>query len=128
MNGPLPLRTALSVLAFVAMTMFGAPAQAQARLMMVEQAGCTYCAAWHAEVGPEYPATAEGKSAPLLLQDLRAPLPENVSLKSPPVFTPTFILLQNGVEVARLEGYPSEDFFWPLLANMLKTAGIAAAH
>jgi hypothetical protein len=31
-------------------------------------------------------------------------------------------LLQNGVETGRIEGYPGEDFFWPLLGDMLKTA------
>lgn len=93
---------------------------AETRLMMVEQAGCTYCAAWNAEVAPEYPNTAEGKAAPLLRQDLRAPMPEGVTLTSPPVFTPTFILLHDGTEIGRIEGYPSEDFFWPLLANLLK--------
>lgn len=96
-------------------------AVAEVRLMMVEQAGCAYCARWHAEVGPEYPITEEGRAAPLMLQDLRADLPQGVSLSAPPVFTPTFILLKDGVETARLEGYPSEDFFWPLLAQMLKT-------
>ena len=40
-----------------------------------------------------------------------------------PVFTPTFILLQNGVEVDRIEGYASEDFFWGLLGQALEKAG-----
>lgn len=97
-------------------------AQADMQLMMVQQAGCAYCAAWHAEIGPEYPKTEEGRAAPLLRQDLRAALPDGVTLASPPVFTPTFILLKDGVETARIEGYPGEDFFWPLLGNMLKAA------
>ena len=35
------------------------------------------------------------------------------------IYTPTFILVENGVEIARLEGYPGEDFFWMLLEEML---------
>lgn len=97
-------------------------ALADMRLMMVEQAGCAYCAAWHADIGPEYPKTDEGRTAPLLRQDLRADLPSGVTLSAPPVFTPTFILLKDGIETARIEGYPGEDFFWPLLGDMLKTA------
>lgn len=95
---------------------------AETRLMMVEQAGCSYCAQWHAEVGPEYPKTPEGIAAPLMPQDLRAPLPAGVSLVSAPVFTPTFILLKDGQEQGRIEGYPSEDFFWPLLADLIEQA------
>lgn len=36
------------------------------------------------------------------------------------VFTPTFILVEDGNERARLEGYPGEDFFWPLLSRLLE--------
>lgn len=100
-------------------TLCPAAAFAETRLMMVEQAGCIYCMAWHAEVGQEYPITAEGIAAPLLRQDLRARLPAGVSLLTPAIFTPTFILLVDGQERGRIEGYPSEDFFWPLLANMI---------
>lgn len=99
-------------------------ALAQMELLMVEQPGCLYCARWHAEVGPEYPITDEGRAAPLRPVQLRAPLPEGVTLVSPPVFTPTFVLLKDGVEVGRIEGYPGEDFFWPLLAQLIARAGI----
>ncbi len=36
------------------------------------------------------------------------------------LFTPTFVLVENGVELARIEGYPGEDFFWGLLGMILK--------
>ncbi|MCV6598289.1 MAG: hypothetical protein OIF40_14535 [Mangrovicoccus sp.] len=95
------------------------PALAETRLMMVEQSGCHWCVQWHKDVGPEYPKTAEGQRAPLLRQDLGAPLPDGVTLTSRATYTPTFVLLQDGAEIARLEGYPGEDFFWPLLGAML---------
>jgi hypothetical protein len=95
---------------------------ADLELVMIEQPGCVYCARWDAEVAPEYPITDEGKAAPLRRLQLRAPLPADVTLTSPPVFTPTFILLADGVEQDRIEGYPGEDFFWPLLAGMIATA------
>lgn len=107
---------------FLALVLVPGAAVAETRLMMVEQAGCSYCAAWHAEVGPEYAGTAEGLAAPLLPQDLRADLPEGVTLVSQPVFTPTFVLLRDGVETGRIEGYPGEDFFWPLLADLIAKA------
>jgi hypothetical protein len=95
---------------------------ADLRLLMVEQPGCIYCASWHEEVGPEYPVTEEGRAAPLLQIMLRDPLPEGITLTRPAAFTPTFILLRDGQEQGRLEGYPSEDFFWPLLRKMIQEA------
>lgn len=92
-------------------------------LVMVEQVGCSYCAAWHREIGPAYPNTAEGHAAPLRTVMLRA-LPEDLELVSRPHFTPTFLLVSDGREVSRLEGYPGEDFFWPLLAQMIDKAQV----
>jgi hypothetical protein len=39
-------------------------------------------------------------------------------------FTPTFVLMVDGIEVSRIEGYPGEDFFWGLLERMLVQANI----
>jgi hypothetical protein len=43
-----------------------------------------------------------------------------MSFARPVVFTPTFVLVEDGQELARIEGYPGEDFFWGLLARMLE--------
>ena len=89
---------------------------------MFEQPGCIYCAAWNAEVAPEYPLTEEGRAAPLRRLQLRDPVPEGIELDRPPVFTPTFVLVEDGVEVGRIEGYPAEDFFWPMLGQLIARA------
>ncbi len=50
-------------------------------------------------------------------------LPAGLALKGMPQFTPTFVLIQNGKELGRIEGYPGPDFFWALLDQLLqKTA------
>lgn len=90
-----------------------------AQLVMVEEQGCIWCAVWNAEIAPIYPKTAEGKFAPLRRIDIREPFPEDLEFTSRPVFTPTFILVEDGREIARIEGYPGEDFFWGLLERML---------
>jgi hypothetical protein len=110
--------------AFLAMSLIAAPAfAAELGLLMFEQPGCIYCARWNEEVGPEYPVTDEGKAAPLRRLQLRDPLPDGLTLVSHPVFTPTFVLMLDGVEASRIEGYPGEDFFWPLLGDMIEKAG-----
>lgn len=89
-------------------------------LVMVERDGCAYCIAWKQQIGPAYPNTDLGQFAPLRLHNQRDGAPEGVTLARPVVFTPTFLLVADGVELARIEGYPGEDFFWGLLENMLK--------
>lgn len=93
---------------------------AEPRLVMVEQPGCVYCERWDAEIAPAYPKTEEGKFAPLLRADLRTGPPEGVTYARRVVFTPTFVLINDGQEQARIEGYPGEDFFWPLLTRLLE--------
>ncbi|NDR58085.1 thioredoxin family protein [Aliiruegeria sabulilitoris] len=89
-------------------------------LVMVQQAGCHYCARWNAEIGPIYPKTAEGAHAPLRRVELGGKEMKKLTLQRRVNFTPTFVLVDTaGVEISRLEGYPGEDFFWGLLERML---------
>ncbi|MEN8659378.1 thioredoxin fold domain-containing protein [Marivita sp.] len=115
---------ALNALALTAAVLIGsawtATAFAEPYLVMVEQPGCIYCERWDAEIGPAYPKTAEGKFAPLMRADLRQGPPEGITYARRVLFTPTFVLIDDGQEQARIEGYPGEDFFWPLLTKLLE--------
>lgn len=97
-----------------------APALA-ADLVMVEEPGCIWCAQWERDLGEIYPKTPEGAFAPLTKIGLRATRQQELgfTLVRPVSFTPTFLLVENGAELARIEGYPGEDFFWGLLDKML---------
>lgn len=100
----------------------------QFQLLMFERDGCSYCRQWNEEIGPAYPKTAEGQAAPLYRLDIKAPLPADVTLTGrPPAFTPTFVLLSEGTEVGRIEGYAGDQFFWALLDRLLRDAGWPAA-
>lgn len=93
---------------------------AATELVMVDREGCGYCLAWKKEIGPAYPNTDLGQFAPLRVVNIRDGAPDGVSFDRPVIFTPTFILIEDGAELARIEGYPGEDFFWGLLEKMLK--------
>lgn len=118
------MMNALNALALAAAVLVGptwpAMAVAEPYLVMVEQPGCIYCERWDAEIGPAYPKTDEGKFAPLIRADLRQGPPEGITYARRVLFTPTFVLIDNGQEQARIEGYPGEDFFWPLLTKLLE--------
>ena len=90
-----------------------------AELVMFEQAGCEWCAAWDRQIGPIYPKTAEGRRAPLRRVDLHADRPGDLRDIQAVRFTPTFVLIDGGREVGRIRGYPGEDFFWGLLGDLI---------
>jgi len=113
-----PLRLVVAVL--TAAILFAGPAPAQVKLLMFQQEGCPWCAKWNAAIAPIYPKTAEGKEAPLVRLDIHNPLPAGLQIKGMPQFTPTFVLVQNGKELGRIQGYPGPDFFWALLDELLK--------
>ncbi len=116
------MRLIFALLATVLVTLSG-PARAEVQLLMAEEQGCVYCARWNAEIADIYPKTPEGQTAPLVRYDLqREKAPAELAMKVR--FTPTFILVQDGMEIDRFEGYPGEEFFWSLLRMMLERSDI----
>lgn len=111
------MRNLKGLLAAIALIAGIAPALA-AELVMYRRAGCPYCAAFDREIAPAYPKTEIGRKLPLREIDIHAG-DRSVALKSPILYTPTFVLVEDGRERARIEGYPGEFFFWPRLENLL---------
>lgn len=108
----------LAVMGFLAVFAF-ANTSGAAELLMVEEPGCVWCERWNDEIAPIYHKTAEGKRAPLRRIDISRQSGEG-GLKYRVQYTPTFILLENGREIDRIEGYPGPDFFWGLIGRMLQ--------
>lgn len=102
-------------------------ARAEMALIMVEEPGCMWCAKWNDEVAPIYGKTPEGKAAPLQRIDIRERPPEDMKFARGLHFTPTFVLMVDGQESGRIEGYPGEDFFWGLLGQLLERAADSEA-
>ncbi len=95
------------------------PGAQAAELIMLERPGCAWCLRWNQEIAPIYPLTEEGRRAPLRRVDVTRPWPQDLAGIATDRYTPTFIVVENGREVARLRGYPGDNFFWPLLEAML---------
>jgi len=92
---------------------------AAAELVMFRRDGCPWCEAWDREIGPIYGKTDLGRRAPLRMVNMPRDRAE-VALKSPIIYTPTFVLVDNGREVARIEGYAGDHFFWGLVEGLLE--------
>jgi thioredoxin-related protein len=108
----------------LAVTLLLSTASRAAELIMFESRLCTWCQAWHAEIGPIYPKTREGQIAPLRRVDIDAPRPADLAFIRGIRFTPTFVLIDGGREIGRITGYMGEDAFWgqlEALINRLET-------
>lgn len=92
---------------------------AAAELLMFEEAGCPWCRAWDRDIGDIYDKTTEGKRAPLRRIDVHGPMPEGLTLTSRPRITPTFVLIDEGRELGRIEGYPGDELFWWLMSDLM---------
>lgn len=114
------LKSVLAALVFL--VGLSLPAFADMKLVMVEEDGCMWCARWNEDVSEIYPKTPEGKAAPLVRMDIKGNYPEGMTFDRPLYFTPTFVLMVDGQEASRIEGYPGEDFFWGLLGQMIEKA------
>lgn len=108
------------IAAAVAAFILAALPAATAELVMVEEEGCPWCRRWNEEIGGIYAKTEEGQAAPLRRIDIEKPVPPDLTLDMPASYTPTFILVEDGREIGRIEGYPGEDFFWPMLGALLE--------
>jgi thioredoxin-related protein len=107
-----------ALLGAVVAALLGFPAASAADLVMVERDDCSWCKRWHAEVGPAYVKTEEGRRAPLSRWRLEQGQPK-LALKEPVRFTPTFILVEDGREIGRITGYLENGMFWGLLGGLL---------
>lgn len=98
-----------------------------ATLVMFEAPFCEYCELWDEEIGVVYDRTPEGRFAPLrrVVKDRDAHGIRNLRAV---VYTPTFVVVKDGREVGRITGYPGEDFFWPMLADILERIGFRRLH
>lgn len=94
------------------------------QLMMVGSPACHFCRAWEAEIGPGYAASPAGRAAPLFHVDVDGPYPDGLALARRPWITPTFVLLRDGSEVGRVEGYVGKRHFHPVLGQVMRDAGL----
>jgi hypothetical protein len=114
------MRRPLISAAFAAAVVLCADLARAAELVYVFEPGCPYCRLWDREIAPVYPRTAEAKQAALLPLDRRDPALAEIKFAGPVRYTPTFVLVKDGVELGRIEGYPGEDFFWSRLDGLLE--------
>lgn len=121
-TGNFMTRLRLFLIYFITSTVLAGAAFADVTLVMIEEKGCVWCARWNEQIAPIYPKTEAGQTAPLRRVDIRDEQPSDLTFARGLHFTPTFVLMVDGQEISRIEGYPSEDFFWGVLEKMMTDA------
>jgi hypothetical protein len=92
-------------------------ASAEMRLYLFQIANCAACEQFHAEALHDYWTSDASTQLPLTIVDLNALGTAGQPLRAPIRIVPTFVVMRDGIEIARLTGYPGKAAF---------DAGIAA--
>jgi thioredoxin-related protein len=108
----------LAAAALAAVLLSATLAQAS-ELVMFEQGGCVWCAKWNREVAPIYEKTTEAKVLPLRRIDIDRQNSAGIVLSDRVLYTPTFVVVDNGREIGRITGYSSDQSFWGLLDGLV---------
>ena len=103
-----------------AFLIFATPAFSAGEMIMFNSPYCEWCDLWEKEVGLVYNKTRESRIAPVRRGGIHDPRPDDLKQIRPAVFTPTFVLIDDGKEMGRITGYPGEGFFWGLLGEMVE--------
>ncbi len=109
-----------SIYLTLAFLIFATPAYSASELIMFTSPYCEWCDLWEKEVGVVYHKTRESHIAPVRRVDIHGSPPDDLKQIRPVIYTPTFVLIDNGKEFGRINGYPGEGHFWGLLDEMVE--------
>jgi hypothetical protein len=122
-------RSLLSLAVALAALVLPETARAEMRLYMFETADCAACALFHAEALEAYWSSEASRQLPLTIVDLNALGTAGQPLRAPISVVPTFVVMREGTEIARLAGFPGKAAFEAAITSMLDddppTASIA---
>ncbi len=106
----LPLRSLFAVFAILGFASAGAQAM---DLIVFESPSCGTCKVFKREVLPIYAGSPAGKVFPLWVVEMGDKV--SFRLNEPVTFTPTFVWVDNGVEVGRFSGYFGKEKFFGIV-------------
>lgn len=112
-------RSTLFTLAMILTCFMPSGASRAAELLVVTRPNCPYCKVWEIQVGSIYDKTEEGRTAPLRRMAIEDIPGTAYVFDEPVLYTPTFVLLDEEMEVGRIVGYSDEAAFWGLLDELL---------
>jgi hypothetical protein len=104
--------SAMSIVLAISCVTYVRPVLAARELIMITSQHCPYCMAWERDVGRIYHKSPYADSLPLTRLEFGSALPEDIKISSDLRGTPTFLILENRIEIDRLVGYSDAEMFW----------------
>jgi thioredoxin-related protein len=92
-------------------------------LLIFEHPQCSYCEVFRRDVLPKYRIAARVSAPPLRFIDLTKDDVDNLGLSSRITVVPTAVVVREGREAGRIEGYWGSANFLRMLAYILDGAG-----
>ncbi|MEL6298673.1 MAG: thioredoxin family protein [Pseudomonadota bacterium] len=87
-------------------------------LIVFEAPGCIYCKLFRRDVAPAYSTSARSREAPLRFANASEAVRLVPGLKRGLTTVPTAVLVKDGKEVARIEGYTGPEPFFQIMARL----------
>lgn len=91
-------------------------------LLVFEVEGCVYCEVLRRDVFPRYRAAPASATAPMRFVDINKVDTDTLALRGALRVVPTVVLMKDGKEVERIDGYTGPEMFFQLVARMIEKA------
>jgi thioredoxin-like negative regulator of GroEL len=89
-------------------------------IVVFEAENCTYCSAFRSQIPPNYRQSPRAGELPIRFVDVNATGVDRMKLIAPIQMVPTVVMMKNGQEVDRIQGYTGPDLFHQLVTKMLQ--------
>lgn len=89
------------------------------QLIVFEDDGCIYCRLFRRDVLPRYQTSRRAKSLPIHFVSVRQSEGLRRRLNAPLSVVPTFVVMRNGREIGRIDGYTGPGPFFRLIRRIV---------
>ena len=86
-------------------------------VVVFEIGGCKYCTVFRDNLGARYQASTTNAVAPMRYVDVGRLDPADFQLASDITTVPTIVLMQDGKEIDRVEGYPMSEVLFGMVKS-----------
>lgn len=98
------------------------PSAALQELIVLEVPNCTYCDVFRSVVLPRYQKSKRAGDLPIRFLDLNDPAADQLKLSSAVTIVPTVVMMREGAEIGRINGYMGPEAFFQSVSRTFGSA------
>jgi len=92
-------------------------------VVVFETSNCLLCRLFRRDVAPRYARSRRHRMAPLRYIDVNPRRPPHPGLSEPLAMLPTAVIMKDGAEIARIEGYTGPELFFQMMSRTFSRLG-----